>query len=63
MLQVVMDIPMPGHPHQSAEVLRANIAPWHAETQLPWRSDFQVKRFTTLKCGAIKVFRKHRPRV
>ena len=39
MPQVVMDIPMPGHPHQSAEVLRANIAPWHAnETQLPWRS-------------------------
>ena len=25
-VQVVLDIPMPGHPHQSADVLRANLA-------------------------------------
>ena len=27
-IKVVMDIPMPGHPHQSAEVLHGNVAAW-----------------------------------
>jgi len=27
-MKVVMDIPMPGHPHQSAEVLHSNVAAW-----------------------------------
>ena len=26
--EVVLDIPMPGHPHQSAEGLRSNIEAW-----------------------------------